>query len=84
MRAILNAILSFIGSTSLTDNEYDSLEIEDTSDDLANYEALLAVLDSREDVSTQKERLEQYYLAKGVAVSEPVVAKSNILVGGEL
>jgi hypothetical protein len=86
MRAFLDAVLSFIGATSLTDEEFAYCEeqIEDTSDNVANYNTLLGVLDLRESVSSMKKRLEYYYLAKGVAVEESSNAKSNIFIGGEL
>lgn len=81
MRDILNAVLAFIGATSLTDLEYAGLPIENSSDDVANYNALLGVLDSRESVSNLPQRLQFYYEAKGVAVIAPQTGKSNILIG---
>lgn len=84
MRAILDAILAFIGAESLTDSEFDSIDLEDASNDVDNYNALLAILDLRESVSSMQDRLRYYYLAKGVSVSEVSSGKSNILVGAEL
>jgi hypothetical protein len=86
MREFLDAVLAFIGSTSLTDEEYGFCqgEIDDTSDNVANYETLLGVLDLREAVSSMKQRLQYYYLAKGVEVDDPSNAKSNILIGSAL
>lgn len=84
MRAILDAILSFIGATSLTDLEFAGIGLDDTSDDLANYEALLGVLDSRELVSGMQKRLQYYYVAKGVDVPVADLGKSNILIGAPL
>lgn len=81
MRAALNAILSFIGAESLTDNEYDALTIEDTQDDVATYEALNAVLVGREAVSTLTDRLRYYFLAKGADVPSIDNGRSNILIG---
>ena len=81
MRAFLNAILSFIGASSLTDVEFDALSIETYGYDLATYNALLAVVDARESVSDTRDRLRYYFLAKGVAVSESSSGKSNILIG---
>ncbi len=86
MRAFLDAVLAFIGATSLTDEEFGFCEgeIDDTSDDIANYETLLGVLDLRESVSSMKQRLQYYYLAMGVAVEDPSNAKTNILIGSAL
>lgn len=84
MRELLDAILAFIGAESFTDEEFDALLIENTSDQIANYGALLRLLNSRESLSSMKDRLLFYYKAKGVAVPEPDVAKSNVLMGGAL
>lgn len=84
MRDFLNAILSFIGATSLTDGEFSALEIESYAYDLATYEALLAVVDARESVSNTRDRLRYYFLARGVSVSESSAGRSNILVGAVL
>lgn len=86
MRAFLDAVLSFIGATSLTDIEFEFVEgeQEDTSDQLKNYQTLDSVLDSRESVSSLRDRLRYYYLAKGVAVGELETGKSNILIGAPL
>lgn len=81
MRDYLNGILSFIGAESLTDEEFDSIDLENTDDPVANYNALLGVLESRDLVSSMVKRLEYYFLAKGVEVSPPNTARSNILVG---
>lgn len=82
MRDYLNAVLTFIGAESLTDDEFDAIELENTLDQVANYNALLDVLQARELVSDMTSRLEHYYLAKGVQVTTPNNAVSNIYVGG--
>ena len=84
MRDFLNAILSFIGASSLTDQEFSDLEIESYAYDAPTYEALLAVVDARESVSNTRDRLRYYFLARGVSVSESSAVKSNILVGAVL
>ncbi len=85
MRAFLDAVLSFIGATSLTDDEFAVCDgmLEDTSDNLKNYQALDTVLESRESVSSNRDRLRYYYLAKGVEVEE-LKGISNILIGAPL
>lgn len=88
MRAFLNAILAFIGSESLTDQEFDaipeSLEQAYTED---VYDALKAVLTERESVSGQLKKLKLYFIARGVEFSstqKAVTPRSEILVGGAL
>lgn len=86
MRAIFDAILAFIGATSLTDSEFEYCDeqLSDALDSLKNYETLDAVLAARESVSSERDRLRYYYLAKGVAVGELTKGKSNILIGAPL
>lgn len=84
VRDTLDGILQFIGAESLTDVEYGSLDQNHLSSDLEKYNALLGVLDSRESVSSEPERLRYYYLARGVPVPVPQTGKSNILLGGAL
>lgn len=85
MRDDLNAILIFIGAESLTNEEFDSITLENMDDQVANYNALLSVLQSRELVSDMTTRLQNYFLAKGVQVSPPgKPATSNIFVGVSL
>ncbi len=84
MRAFLNAILTFIGATSLTDGEFDALTIETATYDQATYEALLAVLVSRESISSMTDKLALYFRAKGVEVSVVSTGKSNIFLGSAL
>lgn len=87
MRDFLNAILAWIGSTSLTDDEYNS--IDQTGLTVAVYNTALynqvgAVLISREAVSTVTDRLRYFFLAKGVTVDPISSAKSNIYIGDAL
>jgi hypothetical protein len=84
MRDFLDAILSFIGASSLTDDEFESIELENTNDQVANYNALHTILEDREAVSATLSRLEYYFSAKGVSVSEADSASSNIFVGAPL
>lgn len=83
MRTFLNGILVFIGSESLTDEEFAALPEGLTQDyNLAAYEALKTVLTERESVSTQLDKLKQYFAAKGVDVTATArAAASQILVG---
>jgi hypothetical protein len=84
MRTFLDGILSFIGAVSLSDEEFALIEAEDQEYSLEVYNALSDVLDSRESVSTMQEKLEAFFIAKGVEVSENYEAKSNVLIGGGL
>lgn len=85
MRDFLDAILMFIGSESLTDEEFDGIDATDEEYTQETFDLLKAVLESRDSVSTQLDKLAYYFLAKGVAVtgSEPT-AKSHIFVGASI
>lgn len=84
MRAFIDAILAFIGASSLTDGEFDALTIESAGLDLETYNAILAVLDAREVVSDTRSKLTLYFQAAGVTVTEASAAKSNIYLGSAL
>lgn len=84
MRTILNAVLAFIGATSLTDDEFNAIDPGlDTTDNEAVYDVLLEIIEDRESVSNFAERLLYYYKAKGedFAAAEP---ETNILLGDAL
>lgn len=88
MRDFLDAILDFIGSESLTDEEFESLS-EDLEQDYTKevYLALKGVLEARESVSGQPKKLKLYFVAKGVDISDAgaaVTPKSNIFIGSKL
>lgn len=80
----MNAILAFIGAASLSDDEFNALTIEDQVYTEEVYLALIGVLDARESVTSTRDRLTHYFQARGVEVTAPSAAKSNILVGGVL
>lgn len=82
MRDYLNAILEFIGVESLTDDEFDAIDLESTEDQVVVYNVLLGVLETRELISEMRLRLQNYFLAKGVAVDLPAAPVTNIFVGG--
>ncbi len=89
MRAILNAILQFIGAESLTDDEYAALSLEISASDQDKYNALKGVLASREAVSNMYRRLTSYFKAKGMVFSDEAAAdmpilKTNVFVGSPL
>lgn len=81
---MINALFLQIGATSLTDVEFDSLTIETAAADLATYNALLAVLDSRETVSNARDRLRYYFLARGVEIAVSTGGTTKIFVGSVL
>ncbi len=83
-REYLDGILSFVGAESMTDLEFNALTITNVANDVANYNALVGVLNSRELVSSQLSRLSNYYLAKGTDIDVADQAKSNIFIGGAL
>lgn len=87
MRDWLNAILIFIGTSTLTDGEYAGIDtslLTLSTYNQAAYDALAAVLDSREAVSTLQDRLVAFFEAKGVSVSAADTAKSEIYLGSVL
>jgi len=85
LRDFLNSILVFIGSTSLTDVEFDAVDLESYGYNQATCSALSLVLDSRESVSSLQDRLKFFFQSKGVTVSEVVsTAKSQIYIGDVL
>lgn len=85
LRDFLDNILAFIDSESLTDDEFDAVEnvaLEDYS--LVTYNALKGLLEDRESVSTQVEKLTYFFKAKGLDVDDSATALSNIFIGGAL
>lgn len=87
MRDWLNAILVFIGTTSLTDEEYDSINFLNLTTNVYNqaaYDELSAVLLTRESVSTMQARLLGVFTAKGASIEGAVTAKTNIYIGDVL
>lgn len=95
LRSDLNGVLDFIGSESLTDDEFEAIEgdISSFSNNEEVYTALCQILDGRESVTNMTERLKYYYLAQGVSFAmdgapgfpdTSLPGKSNVYVGGEL
>ncbi len=84
MRDYLDDVLTFIGTESLTDEEFDSVTLEVTTDQVANYNALLEILQSRDAGDGTISRLQNYFLAKGIAVVSNRIPTSNIFVGSPL
>lgn len=86
LRDFLDEILSFIESESLTDEEFESLEITAEEYTKETYLALKTVLENREGVSGQAKRLKLYFIAKGVDLSDSPAKtpKSNIFIGSKL
>lgn len=87
MRDILNGILVFIGAESLTDEEWNSLDIDDGADQEAQFNALKFILSSREAVSDMYRRLTCYFKAKGMVFGEESnseIGSSNIFLGSVL
>jgi hypothetical protein len=84
-RDFLNAVLAWIQTSSLTDEEYDSVSLVSAGYDQSTYAALSLVLDSRESVSSLQDRLKAFFESKGVEVTAVVSSgKSNIFLGSEL
>ncbi len=84
VRGYLNSILLFIGAESLTDEEFEDIDLDSTEDPIEVYNVLLGVLESRELISEMSSRLQDYFTAQGVAVTLPAAPVTNIFVGGAL
>jgi len=81
MRDFLDSILEFIEAASLSDEEFDSIDLDEQAYNIETYDALLTILDDRETVSTTRDRLRYYFLAKNVAVPSSIPARSNVWIG---
>lgn len=85
MRDFLNAILAFIGSESLTDEEWALVEVEVQEYSQEVYDELKGVLESREAVSSQLDKLTAYFKARGLEASDTDhIPTSQIFVGSPL
>lgn len=83
----LDAIMNVIAEASLSDEEWD--DVDDTGLDAGDYNieaynVLLAILDERESVSTSRDRLRAYFLARGLEVPTSDNGKTNIFVGADI
>jgi len=87
MRDFLDAILAFINSESLTEEEFDSLDITEQTYTLDTYTALRTIIEARDNVSGQVDRLGSYFTARGVDISSADAVPtphSNIFIGDGL
>lgn len=88
IRAAVNAILTFIGLATLSDEEYDWLVdqgITGSSTPAEVYAAMVEMLDARDATSAQKDRLRSYFLAKNADIGEaPETGDSNVFIGSVL
>lgn len=86
MRSFLNGILSFIGSESLTDAEFQTINLSEQAYNAATYEALKLIVQGREGVTGQLKKLKNYFSAKGVDLTgvPARTPSSQILIGGPL
>ena len=81
MRVFLDNILFFIGTTSLTNLEFDSIVATASILDQATYNDLANILKNRDSVSTYVDRLTFYYRSAGVQVQPSVLGTSNVFMG---
>lgn len=88
LRQFLNSILREIGCESLTDDEYATIDLpDDFVYTVDTFNALDAVLISRGDINSDRQKLEYYFLARGLELTPPVTdpeIKSQILMGIDL
>ncbi len=88
LRDFIDAILAFIGASSLTDDEYTSINQTGLSISLYNkalYTAMSTVLIGREAVSSTQDRLRYFFLSKGISdIGEVSKGKTNVYIGDPL
>lgn len=86
MRDFVNFILNFIGTSSLTTEEFEALDIDAYGNNLETFEAIKMLLIERDEATETTDRLKYYFLGRDVDVGEPVVdvPKSNIFIGSAL
>lgn len=87
MRDWFNAIFAFIGTTSLTDAEYNGINFTKVNlnvYDQGSYDELSKVLLAREAVSDLQKRLLGVFTAKGATIAPATTAKTNIYLGDVL
>lgn len=84
IRDFIDAILAVIGASSLTDEEFGYITVEDETYTAELYTEIILVLDTREAVSNTRDRLTAYFTARGVAVTEPSAGVSKIYLGDAL
>ena len=87
MRTWLNGILTLIGASSLTDEEYNGinfLHLTVNEYNQAAYDELSKVLVDRESVSSIQQKLVAFFKLKDLDVVPAVTAKSDIYIGSVL
>lgn len=85
MRQFFDDILSFIVTTSLTNQEFESCTSTVPIYAQSTYDDLSRVLDSRGGSATVfQDRLKNYFLARGANIEPAKTGKSNIFIGGAL
>lgn len=88
MRDFLNAILAFIGTSSLIDEEFEQMEDEISSFgyNMETFTAIKMLLVERDETTETTERLQFYFMAKGLDfdIDPASPPQSNILIGSAL
>jgi hypothetical protein len=84
MRDFVDAILAFIGTASLNDDEFELIEETAQSYTAELYADMLEVLDEREAISSVRDQLTAYFTARGVEVTASSAGTSKILIGDDL
>ena len=87
MRAYLDSILAFINSESLVDSEYETIDSGlEPFYSIEVYQTLKTILEVRESVSSQLEKLKSFFVLKGLDLdSIPANSPtSNLFIGARL
>jgi len=87
MRDFINTVLAFIGTSSLTNDEYEEIDLSDFGYNIPTFDVVKMLLFERDEATETSDRLKLYFMAKGVNVEGDDVtlpAKSNIFIGAAL
>lgn len=84
LRTFLNNILKAIGTATLTDEEFDTVTVTEKNYSIETYNDLLAVIDSRQLITTMRDRLRYFFISRGTEIATSSTAKSNIFIGAGL
>lgn len=81
MRDFLNSILYFIGSESMSDEEFSTVLSTYEVYDQSTYDDLLRIVNVRGSVSNEAERLSGYFTARGANFTPANIGRTNIFMG---
>ena len=81
MRDEIDAILSFIGTSSLTNEEFNDLTLTEPYTQQELYSAIYSMFITRGEAQNIYDNLYYYFKAKGETFNQAKTAQSNIFIG---